>query len=136
MGAIGEWIAVAAIGGIGDLIAACLAAGGIGNDGGAHLAAAARHDMEAAIGRGIRQRRPFYGVDAPKRGRIFLQPLEEPVEIGGHAPGPDHHPLGIVPHLAGEAMIMRQAIDQRPKANPLHQSANADRPRFHPRLRR
>jgi hypothetical protein len=86
--------------------------------------------VEAAIGWAICGKRPFDGIDAGKRRRLVFEPPEKPVKVCRLAPCPNHDAFGIVPNLAGEPAIPRQAPHRGTKTDALHKPPHADRPPF------
>jgi hypothetical protein len=125
MGAVGERIAKAPIGGVAHLIAA--QAGQVAASGTIPVCTpvAALATMQNAKGLGHRSRRSSHRC-APAAG---TQPAG--ARTGDHparrAPGPDQHAVAVVAHVARQTQLAADAPDGGPKANTLNQAADPDR---------
>ena len=69
-------------------------------------------------------------VHARQRRGIAPQALLEALQRLHRALHLDGHALRVVEHPAGQAQLLRQAIDEGPEAHALHGAAHADRAPF------
>jgi hypothetical protein len=125
--AVDEGIAVAPVGGIEQFGQAVVAGRRVGRDCRRDTAGAAGEDAEvvlpvdAAAGGGLD------ALDACQRRGVGLQSLLEPRQHGRGALDFERHAFGVVEDPAGQAQLVRQAIDERAEADTLHRAAYADR---------
>ncbi len=128
VGAVGERIAVAAVGGIGEVAEAIRASGYVGRDQDEFtIAGEALADNEGAAA----NRRDFgYGdFDDPRQGGgLGGESGGEFVERGGGAFDFGDHSGGSVQHVSGESKTVGELVHKWTKSHALHHAANADLP--------
>ena len=129
VGAVGERVAKAAVGGIEQLGEAVGAGGAVGRNRGARLPVArALADREAELA-GVLERLGHHAFDVRQRRRLRGQPLEEALDRLRRRLDLHHHAARVVVHVARHAELAREAIDVGAKADALdralHPRANA-----------
>ena len=83
-------------------------------------------DLEGRVA-GRRDVSNFDAFDTRQRWGFLFQVAHERRQRGCWAFDLDLHPAGVVEHPAGQAMFVRQTVDEGPEADPLHYAAHADR---------
>ena len=125
--AVDERVAVAPVGGVGELGQARVARGHVGGDQRVRLAVAlGRQDAEAALARGL----DALGGNRLDHGEWRRLVLQEEDELADRRLGPlglDHDAVLVVQDVAGEPELERGAIDERPEPNALDRPGDPDR---------
>ena len=125
VGAVGERIVVAPVGRVQHLAPAVRAGGDVRR----HQLVGVRVDQAAEDGerrRALRLRRgALAGRDVRARRRLPRQRVDESLHGGRRAFSQDLHAGRGVAHPAGDAVALRQRVDERPKADALHHAAHA-----------
>ncbi len=131
--AVGERIAIAAVGGIQEFREALRAGRDVRKDERAdHSAGRALQDLEAGV-TGRVDERGFEALDERAGGEFGLEPGEEGSECVLCALNVDRDALRGVPDVTVEPELGSQTIDERAESDPLHSSAHGNMcPHHHP----
>ena len=127
--AVDERVAVAAIGRVEELGEAVVAGRDVGRDQRTATGALARDDPELAFAR-RRQRCGRDGLDAGQNRSLVPQPGRERVERPAVALRLDDDARAVVEHEAAERVPTRQPVHERPVADSLDDTGNAEAPPF------
>jgi hypothetical protein len=137
MGAVGEGVAIAAIGGIADLGAAGGAGGRIRDDPGMGGGCRARQDDEVPGPRELRKRLgvgdagALDRIDPGQRGTFVAQSLQKGADRRGsvacRGEQANQNALAVVANIAAQAAFARQAPDGRSKPHALDETADPNR---------
>ena len=124
--AVGERVAVAAVGRVAELTQAVRAGRGVRRDErGARAVRGARGDREGGVADGGERA----DVDARhhgQRGRALTQRGDEPRQRGGRSLGLDQHPRLVVADEPGQPELRRQRVHERPEPDALHDPGDPD----------
>ena len=124
VGAVGEWIAVAAVGGIQHFGQTVGAGGDIGqHQRGLGTGFFAVTNLETDVA-GRFQPLFVQRVDDGARRCLERQTFQKPLHALLRSFHLDEHPLAVVDHPAGERQLRGQSVDERAKADPLHRAVD------------
>ncbi len=126
MRAIGEGVAIAAVGWVADVGKAGGAGRGIGGDACSDRAGLALNDVEAFAFKACFARGDFYGVDARERRGFRRKSVPESIKCRLLPPSMDENAFAVVQHLAQKPETPCQPPNRRTEPNTLNEPTHPD----------
>ena len=124
VGAVGEWVAITAVGGVEELTQAVRAGRGIGGDAGRDLPYYLTRDNQEIRFAFHSQVLSCNGIDSGQWRDLYTETGKESLNALSLAFDLDADPVRIVSDEACESLLRGEAVDEWPEADALHHTAN------------